>query len=159
MLTICERCEAPGPDEVLARLVLTCDQRRRSRLRTRLLDGTEVALRLPRGTVLRHGDHLRTTSGLVVRVVAAAEPVSTVSSPDARTLARACYHLGNRHVAVEVGDGWARYRHDHVLDHMVASLGLAVCVEEAPFEPEAGAYGGHGHGHGDDEEETHSHAH
>ena len=66
---------------------------------------------------------------------------------DPWSLARAAYHLGNRHVALQVGSGWLRYLHDHVLDDMVRGLGFEVVVEEAPFEPEAGAYGGHGHSH------------
>ena len=75
-----------------------------------------------------------------------------------RALARAAYHLGNRHVALQIGAGWLRYGHDHVLDDMVRGLGLTVTVEQAPFEPEAGAYHAegrrhatatacHGHGH------------
>ena len=63
-------------------------------------------------------------------------------------MARACYHLGNRHVALQIGEGWVRYQHDHVFDAMVTGLGLNVIVEQAPFEPEAGAYSqGHAHHH------------
>ena len=66
-------------------------------------------------------------------------------------LLRAAYHLGNRHVALQIGAGWVRYQHDHVIDEMVKGLGLDVQVEDTPFEPEAGAYGGHaalmGHAH------------
>jgi urease accessory protein len=65
-----------------------------------------------------------------------------VTSEDAWQLARASYHLGNRHVALQIGRGWVRYQHDHVLDDMVRGLGLTVTIEQAPFEPEAGAYGG-----------------
>jgi urease accessory protein len=77
-----------------------------------------------------------------------------VHSADPRPLARAAYHLGNRHVALQIGDGWLRYCHDHVLDEMLLGLGLRVTVEQAPFEPEAGAYhaegdSAHGHSHGD----------
>jgi urease accessory protein len=134
-------------------------QRRRSRMRATLDDGSEVGLVLPRGLVLRDGDLLASDDGAVIRVAAAAEEVSTARTDDARLLARACYHLGNRHVAVEVGAGYARYLHDHVLDHMVRALGLAVAVEVAPFEPEAGAYGGHGHGHDHGHDHGHGHDH
>ncbi|GAB4512235.1 MAG: hypothetical protein Tsb0020_30200 [Haliangiales bacterium] len=97
--------------------------------------------------MLRDGDRLRTDTGLVVRVVAAAEALSVVRVSGARALARACYHLGNRHVPVEIGADWARYQRDHVLDDMLRGLGLEVRHEEAPFQPEAGAYGGGHHHH------------
>jgi urease accessory protein len=135
-------------------ITLTFDQRRRSRLRARLGDGSEVALVLPRGTVLFDDDRLA-GDGLTVRVIAAAEQVSTARTGDPRLLARACYHLGNRHVPVEVGDGFARYQHDHVLDHMLIELGLSIEVESVAFEPEVGAYGGHGHGHHHHDHEHH----
>jgi urease accessory protein len=112
--------------------------------------GEEAGFFLERGTVLRGGDLLLADDGRVVEVVAAAETVSTVKSSNAQQLARASYHLGNRHVALQVGEGWVRYRHDHVLDDMVRGLGLAVIVEQAPFEPEAGAYGASSHGHSHD---------
>ncbi len=99
---------------------------------------------LPRGHVLRGGDCLRASDGRIIEIHAAAEAVSTARSDDAQLLARAAYHLGNRHMPLQVGAGWLRYRHDHVLDEMVKGLGLAVQTEQAPFEPESGAYhGGH----------------
>ncbi len=129
-----------------ARLVLPFQLRNRSRLRTALETGEEVGLILERGSVLRDGDLLLADDGRVVAVVAEAETVSTVRATDPLALCRASYHLGNRHVALQIGDGWVRYQHDHVLDEMVRGLGLEVIVEDAPFEPEAGAYGGHSHG-------------
>jgi urease accessory protein len=72
--------------------------------------------------------------------------VSIARTDDALLLARAAYHLGNRHVALQIGPGWLRYLHDRVLDGMVRELGLTVAGEQAPFEPEAGAYGGDHHG-------------
>jgi urease accessory protein len=131
------------------RLVLPFELRQKSRLRTHLASGAEVGLFLERGTVLRGGDLLQAEEGTIIEVVAADETVSTVTSNDASQLARAGYHLGNRHVAVQIGAGWLRYRHDHVLDDMVRGLGLPVTVEQAPFEPEGGAYGyGHAHASG-----------
>ena len=62
-------------------------------------------------------------------------------------IARACYHLGNRHVPLQITQYWVRYAHDHVLDAMIRDLGLLVDHEEAPFEPESGAYSGGGHHH------------
>ena len=131
-----------------ATLTLPFEQRQKSRLRTRLDSGEEVGLFLPRGTILRHGDRLRADDGRVIEVRAAPETVSTGRTDDPLLLARAAYHLGNRHIALQLGPGWLRYLHDHVLDGMVRELGLEVIGEQAPFEPEAGAYGGsHHHGH------------
>lgn len=126
-------------------LVLPFQLRNKSRLRTTLDTGEEVGLILERGSILRGGDLLLAEDGRIVQVVAEPETVSTVHASEPVALCRATYHLGNRHVALQIGDGWVRYQHDHVLDEMVRGLGLAVTVEQAPFEPEAGAYGGHSH--------------
>ena len=129
-------------------LTLSFELRQRSRLRTRLDDGREAAILLARGQVLRGGERLRASTGEVVFISAAPELLSEVSSGDARDLARAAYHLGNRHVPVQVGAKWLRYAHDHVLDEMLRGLGLAVTTVTEGFEPEAGAYAStHSHGH------------
>ena len=125
-----------------AQLLLPFELRSRSRFRARLSSGEEIGVLLPRGQVLRGGDLLHATDGRVIEIASAAEAVSTVHSADATALARAAYHLGNRHVALQVGNGWLRYLHDHVLDEMVRGLGLQVLCEQAPFEPEVGAYSG-----------------
>ena len=143
---------APADAEATERLVLPFDLRCKSRLRTRLHSGEEVGLFLERGAVLRAGDRLLANDGRVVEVVAAPEAVMEVRSDAALLLARAAYHLGNRHVAVELQPGLVRFARDHVLGDMVRGLGLEVLESEAPFEPESGAYGGHG-GH------THPHGH
>ena len=127
------------------RLVLPFELRQKSRLRATSVAGTEFALLLPRGTVLRDGDRLRAVNGLIIAVQAASESVSTARSDDVTRFARVCYHLGNRHMPLQIGAGWLRYLADHVLDKMVAELGLMVVHEQAPFEPEAGAYNQHGH--------------
>jgi len=85
-----------------------------------------------------------------VQVLAAPERVSTVRCADPLLLARAAYHLGNRHVPLQIEAGFLRYQHDHVLDEMVRGLGLEVLIEQAPFEPEAGAYQSAPHGHAHD---------
>ena len=129
-----------------ARLTLNFDARTKSRLRTRLADGEEVGLFLPRGTILRGGDRLQAADGRIVEVVAAPEDLIEARCVDAFALARAAYHLGNRHVAVQVGAGWLRIQADHVLETMLTGLGAEVASLTAPFEPEAGAYA-HGHHH------------
>jgi urease accessory protein len=144
-----------------ATVTLTYDQRKKSRQRLKLDDGTEAALLLERGTVLADGDRLLAQDGTVVRVLAAPETLSAVRTADPLALARAAYHLGNRHVPLQIAEGDLRYQHDHVLDEMVVGLGLAVVLVKAPFQPEGGAYGkgggGHGHGHGDHLVHEHEH--
>ena len=141
MLRLTELASDDGPRAVAGVLTLRFGDRRRSRLRVLLDDGREAALLLPRGTVLRDGDRLRAEgSELVVSVRAAAETLSWVSADDPLLLARAAYHLGNRHVPVQVGAGWLAYEHDHVLDGMIREMGLRVSTREAPFEPEVGGY-------------------
>lgn len=132
-------------------LTLPFERRQRSRQRVVLDDGSEAQLLLPRGTVLREGDVLGGAGTGRVLVRAAAEEVSVAASADAALLLRAVYHLGNRHVPVQIGPGWLRYGHDHVLDDLCRGLGLEVGSARLPFEPEAGAYagGGHGHSHAD----------
>jgi urease accessory protein len=151
MIELTERTAVPPDLEPTLRL--TRDQRGRTRLRATLSDGREAAILLPRGRALRDGDGLASVDGLRVRVCAAAETLSRVECPDPLALARACYHLGNRHVALQIEPGRVSYLHDHVLDAMLAGLGLGARVVDAPFEPEPGAYGGqgHGHAHGHDE--------
>jgi urease accessory protein len=173
MLRIEQRYSGTAPHH--ATLSLRIDQRIKSRLKVVLDDGRDAGLFLPRGQVLRGGDLLQSTDGLVIRIEAAIETVSTAHCADGLALAKACYHLGNRHVPLQIADTWVRYQHDHVLDAMVRGLGLTVAVEQAPFEPEAGAYSSTSHtpdhnhshsdhqghsydpGHRDDHKHTHAH--
>jgi len=130
-----------------ARLILPFHLRQKSRLLTTLEGGEEIGLLLPRGTVLRGGDLIASDEGRIVEVVAAPEGVSVVTAAASRELARAAYHLGNRHIAVQVLDGSLHYLHDHVLDDMVRGLGFTIGYASLPFEPEAGAYSHSGHVH------------
>jgi urease accessory protein len=141
-------------------LTLPYECRQKSRQRVRLDSGRDAVLLLPGSARLADGDRLRASDGTLVGVRAATEELSTVRSDDALSLARACYHLGNRHVSLQIGAGWLRFQHDHVLDDMVRGLGLSVALEEACFEPERGAYHGHGHSHshGDGHRSGHGHA-
>ena len=129
--------------EVRDRLVLDFERRQKSRGLARPESGDEVALALPRGVVLRGGDLVVAGDGRVIEVVAPPEPLLHVACATPVALARAAYHLGNRHVPVQVGEGWLRLAVDHVLRAMLEGMGAAVTAIEAPFEPEAGAYGAH----------------
>ena len=122
------------------KLVLPFELRQKSRLHAKADNGEELALVLPRGRVLRDGDVVKTADGRSVRIVSAPERLLHI---EADSLARIAYHLGNRHVAVQVGQGFLRIAEDHVLEEMARKLGARVSHVEAPFEPEAGAYGHH----------------
>ncbi|MGR9085500.1 MAG: urease accessory protein UreE [Gammaproteobacteria bacterium] len=126
-------------------LTLPFDVRQKSRSSARTDGGLDVGLFLPRGVVLRSGMLLTGADGVKVRIQAASEPVSVVRCEDPLLFARACYHLGNRHVALQILQGELRYLQDHVLDRMLEGIGLSIAHEELPFEPEAGAYHGHDH--------------
>jgi len=154
MLELTRRIEHGTPGGVLT---LPLERRIRSRQRAMLDDGTEAGVFLARGQVLHDGDLLASEDGRVVRIRAAAEPVSEVRSDDPLLLARACYHLGNRHMPLQIEKGLVRYQHDHVLDDMLRGLGLEPVYVEVPFEPEPGAYGGSAGGRGNAHPHLHSH--
>src|SRR5690606_19401857 len=118
--------------------------------------GREVGIQLPRGTELHQGQRLLADSGEHIEIIASAELVSTATATSPLHLLQAAYHLGNRHVPLQVSEHWLRYQHDHVLDDMVRGLGLVVTVEQAAFQPESGAYHRHGDG-GRSPEHDHSH--
>lgn len=146
MLTLTERLPATATARPQHTLALTAEERTRSRQRFTTTDGVEVQLVLARGTVLRDGDRLRAADGTVVRVEARPEPVLTVRAANHFELMRAAYHLGNRHVPLELGPDYLRLGHDPVLAELLAHLGVEVVSEIAPLSPEPGAYGAHQHG-------------
>ncbi len=132
--------------ELYTTLSLPFHQREKSRLLVELDNGVQAGLVLPRGTVLRPGDILLASSGELVGVCAQPEALSTACCEDDLLFSRACYHLGNRHVPLQIGIRWLRYETDHVLDDMLKRLGLVVTHEHLPFEPESGAYHKHERG-------------
>jgi len=152
--------------QVKGALRLPFEQRQKSRLHAHLESGEEVALMLPRGEILRGGDLVTASDGRIIEVVADVEKLVHVECESPQALARAAYHLGNRHVPVEIGANYLRINYDHVLEEMLKGLGAKVSVIESAFEPEAGAYGG-GHQHGEmghggkihEFGEPHDHAH
>ena len=145
MQTLTQR-KPPNPDAVVSfTLALTAEERTRSRHRFETEDGV-VFLRLPRGTVLQDGDILLDeTHSSLVRITAKPEPVLTVTA-QTPLLLRAAYHLGNRHVPVEITPTYLRLSTDPILRTMLEQLGLEVKEEILPFQPETGAYGHH-HAH------------
>ena len=147
--------------EVRGQLKLPFESRQKTRLRTKLVSGEEVGLMLPRGEILRGGDLVTASDGRVIEVVAEPENLLHIETKE---LAKVAYHLGNRHVPVQVGENFLRIAADHVLEEMVRKLGANVSHVEAAFEPEAGAYAGGHHqhdemGHGGKIHDHHGHDH
>jgi urease accessory protein len=135
------------PQKPIDRAILPFDARCRSRLLITLESGEKAALVVERGRLLRGGDRVRLDADREIEIVAADEALIEACSEDPLAIAKAAYHLGNRHVAVQVMPDRLRFLDDHVLAQMVAGLGLSVTRIVAPFEPEGGAYGHH-HAHG-----------
>ena len=155
---------------------LDWDVRQKSRFAATDSAGRELGIFLPRGTLVRGGDVLVAEDGSLVRVVAAPQPVLVITPCATHgtpfDLTRAAYHLGNRHVPIELQPDHLKIEPDHVLADMLRAMHLIVTEQNLPFEPEGGAYaaghggghhhhGGHdhGHGHGHDHEHDHSHDH
>ncbi len=146
MLTFTQRLNCAPDPSVRFTLSLTAVERTRTRHRFETPDGQGLYLRLPRGTTLQEGDLLQSESGdVVIRIAAKPEPVLTVTAQKPVDLLRASYHLGNRHVPLEVTEGYLRLSPDSVLQGMLEQLGMEVKEEVVPFQPETGAYG-HSHG-------------
>jgi len=137
-----------------AELELTFEARSKSRLRCFTTQGEDVGLFLERGQpALFDGECLRAEDGRTVRVRARPEQLLHVTCTTPFELMRAAYHLGNRHVALQLGEGWLRLPDDYVLKDMLEQLGATVSLIEAPYQPEQGAYGGgHHHSHAGDAE-------
>lgn len=152
--------------EADSKILLTHEQRTKARFKTVAEDGEEVRIFLDHGKVLQVGECLHTKCGKTLRVDGAVELVAKASCSDWHSFARACYHLGNRHTKVQVGDLCLRMTPDHVLEEMLVGLGLSVVHEHAVFIPENGAYhsassgsspaaSGHSHAHSHDSHDSH----
>lgn len=156
-----------------ATVTLDWDVRQKSRFDAESSDGRRVGVFLPRGTVVRGGDVLITQDGSLLRVIAAPQPVLRITActdhhhghdhdhDPAFDLMRAAYHLGNRHVPIELRPDHLKIEPDHVLADMLRAMHLNVAEVREPFEPEGGAYAatpGHGHSH-DHDHHGHDHGH
>lgn len=142
-----------------ATVELDWDVRQKSRFEATDSQGRQIGVFLPRGTLVRGGDVLVAEDGSLIKVVAAPQPVLVITHCSEHgspfDLTRAAYHLGNRHVPIELRPDHLKIEPDHVLADMLRSMHLIVSAQDAAFEPEGGAYGSHGHGsHG-----GHSHGH
>jgi len=143
MLTLTQRLPA-NPNAIVSHTIsLTAEERTRSNYRFETEEGQVLLLRLPRGIGLRDRDLLQSENGILVRIIAKPEPILTVTAKNPLELLRAAYHLGNRHVALEITPTYLRLSADTVLQAMLEQLGLEVTAETMPFQPEMGAYGHH----------------
>ncbi len=135
-----------------ASVELDWDVRQKSRFDATDSQGRQIGVFLPRGTVVRGGDVLVAEDGSLIRVTAAPQPVLVITHCSAHgtpfDLTRAAYHLGNRHVPIELKPDHLKIEPDHVLADMLRAMHLIVHAASAPFEPEGGAYSSQGHAHG-----------
>ena len=147
---------------------LDWDVRQKSRFAATDSAGRDLGIFLPRGTLVRGGDVLVAEDGSMVRVIAALQPVLVITHCKNHgtpfDLTRAAYHLGNRHVPIELQPDHLKIEPDHVLADMLRAMHLIVTEQNLAFEPEGGAYaaghGGHSHGaHGHDHHHGHDHGH
>ena len=146
-----------------ATVELDWDVRQKSRFDATDSQDRHLGVFLPRGTVVRGGDVLVAEDGSLVRVIAAPQPVLVITHctehGSAFDLTRAAYHLGNRHVPIELKPDHLKIEPDHVLADMLRAMHLEVRAAEEAFEPEGGAYGAHGHGAHSHGSHSHSHSH
>ncbi|MDE1972895.1 MAG: urease accessory protein UreE [Hyphomicrobiales bacterium] len=129
-------------------ITLDAHERHRRRVMMRAERGTKFLLDLPKATALHDGDGLVLDDGAMVRVVGRPEPLVEIVAADTHELARLAWHIGNRHIDVEIVGDRLRIRRDHVIETMLRGLGATLSPVEAPFNPEHGAYHGHRHHHG-----------
>ena len=148
MLTLVEKISDLDAVIVHDTIVLTAEERQRSLLRCQSEQGKTIKLNLKRGSILTDGDILCTQAddhGCVryIRVAAKPEPVIDVTSDQSLNLMRAAYHLGNRHVPLEVKESYLRLSQDPVLKSMLEKMQVTITEAIAPFHPETGAYHHH----------------
>jgi urease accessory protein len=144
----------PRQTQAVESVELSFDQREKSRLRAMLASGEEIGIQLKIGTILSHGDKLALNDGRIVEVIAANESLHEVRATNITQLARIAYHVGNRHVPLQVNDDHLLMLPDHVLRSMVEGLGGSVREVKRGFQPESGAYG-HSHVHHSHDDQGH----
>ncbi|MGK7932852.1 MAG: urease accessory protein UreE [Microcystaceae cyanobacterium] len=144
-LTITKRLLHPKKQNItpLLTLTLTAEERTRSRYVWERESQYKIKFRLPRGTILKDHDLLATEDGEIIKITAKPEPVFTIKSPNSLELLRVAYHLGNRHISLELNPTYLRLSPDPVLKNMINRFDVTMVEEIAPFQPEIGAYHSH----------------
>lgn len=152
MIKVYERishCHKPITDSI----TLDQDTRKKSRIKSTTDKGFDIGIFVERGHPLLVDEILKSECGQFIKVKGQAEPVSTAISTDWPSFAKVCYHLGNRHTSMQIGELWLRFKPDHVLEQLAENYGLTINKVPAVFEPESGAYGSQSSAH------SHRHEH
>lgn len=144
--------------EIVDSISLDQDTRKKARIKTKTDKGADIGIFMDRGHPLLIGEILKTECGKYIAVKGLAEPVTTAIATDWLTFAKVCYHLGNRHTVLQVGELWLRFKPDHVLEALAEKYGLEIDRTPDIFAPENGAYGkgGHSHSHAHSHSDSHS---
>ncbi|KMT64365.1 urease accessory protein UreE [Catenovulum maritimum] len=141
-------------------ITLDFTTRQKARIKASTDSGQAIGIFVDRGNPLKVGEILKTECGKLIQVNGAKEEVNTATTSDWHTFSKVCYHLGNRHTQLQMGELWLRFKPDHVLAELAENYGLSVRTHDAVFEPESGAYGKHsGHSHSHENEHDHGHSH
>ena len=134
-------------DAIHDSVTLDQDTRKKARIKINTDQGQTLGIFMRRGHPLLVGEVLKTECGLLIEVKGKAEEVSTAIATDRMNFSRICYHLGNRHTSLQIGELWVRFKPDHVLEELAENYGLSIDRTAAVFEPENGAYGSQNYGH------------
>ena len=132
---------------VYTQVELNHEQRTKGRLKLVGTNGEEIRVFLERGKPLLIGEFLQSECGKYIEIIGQVESVTEAICDDWLSFSKACYHLGNRHVKIQIGDRWLRISPDHVLEEMLLGLGLNLSSKNVIFTPESGAYKDAHHGH------------
>ncbi|NNL57019.1 MAG: urease accessory protein UreE [Pseudomonadales bacterium] len=158
MLEIKQRTILPPGASIADSVALDHLQREKGRLKVNSRNGQQLRIFLERGKPLQRGEVLQATSGEYIEVVFSQEPVMTAHAIDWPSFSKACYHFGNRHTRLQIGERWLRFVPDPVLAELATRFGLRVEQHAEIFDPEPGAYqSGHaGHSHSEHSHSEHS---
>ena len=156
-------------DEITDSITLDQDTRKKARIKGKTDNGADIGIFMERGHPLLVGQILKTQCNQLIEIKGEAEPVSTAIATDWLSFSKVCYHLGNRHTSMQIGELWLRFKPDYVLEELAENYGLTINKTPAVFEPENGAYGkkasnhAHSHSHSHDtlhdNEHSHDHSH
>lgn len=127
-------------DTIVDSITLDHDTRKKARIKGVTDKGKEIGIFMQRGQPLLVGEVLKTECGLLIKILGKAEEVSTAIAADWLAFSKVCYHLGNRHTSLQIGERWVRFKPDHVLEELAQNYGLKIDRSPAIFEPESGAY-------------------
>lgn len=147
MLEVYQRLGIHCDEAVYTQVALNHEQRNKGRLKLFGKNGEEIRVFLERGKPLLVGEYLKSECGKYIKIEGQVELITEAACDDWHSFSKACYHLGNRHVKVQIGERCLRITPDHVLEEMLQNLGLTLVTKETIFLPESGAYKDAHHGH------------